>query len=403
MASALHDAFAHNWAARVGLETTWPDAIATSTTTGQEERCALVERPRRRLEVAWRSMSRAEAQRMHYALFRAATDELRVPLYCDQAVTTASSSGTTVHAPTTYRRLFAGYRFAIVHPDGTFEERVVSSLTSTTITPTVALTGTYPEGSLVFPLLEAQVVLNSTKAWETDEGGAADGVFLEVTQAGRTLPAATSALPADVDDVALDPAATLPIYPEVPNWAAPVELGPARQGASFGRGRANSVVTEGTRPLAALAFDVMTETRAQAWRLVEFFDYVRGRACPFWVPSPVDLLEAAAFNVGYVDVVRAGNLADLQAFLQHVAIVKEDGSYELARVASIATAGSFWRITFAASISSVATAVSATAAYLMRFASTAQKEDWLSDEVCRFRFSAIEVQGHDELVEVTYA
>jgi hypothetical protein len=401
--ASLYDLFAHNWAASVGVETTWLDAITTSTTTGQEERVTLVERPRRRLEFTWRALSRAQAQRMHFALFRAANDELRVPIYCDQAITTASSSGTTVNAPTANRRLFVGSRFALVAADGTFQERIIDSLTSSTITPTVALTGTVAAGARVFPLIDAQVVLDSVKAWETNEGGSVSAVFLEVTDS-RTLPsAAADTLPTDVSEATLAPAAALPIYPEAPNWAGGVSLGPIRQGRNFGRGRANRVVTEGTRPLAALSFEVLVRTRAKAWRLIQFFDYVRGRCFPFWVLSPVAILEAAAFATTHVDVVQAGNLADLEDFLHHVAIVKSDGSFELARVSTVTVAGSYWRITFAASISSVATAVSVSAAFLMRFASTAQKEEWVTDEVCRFRPSFVEVQGHDELLDVTYA
>lgn len=397
---SLHDFFPQNWSKAVELESSWLNEIQQASITSDEERCVLADRPSRMIKVRWTALERTEAQRLVMAFMRAAEDEAAVPLYCDQAVTTAASSGTTIHCPTPTRRFYVGYRLVIVKPDGTYQERTISAFDATTITVTVALTGSFPVGSKAFPLMDCLLALDSDVSFMTDFVGEAEHPWLEVTDE-RSLPAsATDTLPDNVEEIEFPTDTTLPVFPLEIQWAEPVGMSPTRAGERYSMGRGTRTFKQGRRPLMRIRCEVLAALRAEAWTAIQFFDYVRGTTVPFWMLAPVTLLKATAFHVAHVDVEAAGSISDLSDFLRYVAIVNDDGTFALAEVDVVAVAGSDWRITFVDALADVSQAVAVKPAYLVRFAEGAQTEQWDTDGVCRFSIEVREVEGIEENIDI---
>ena len=108
-------------------------------------------KPYRVLTLTWAPLTREDTQKVLHAIGRIANEEVLVPLYPDQAVTTASSSGTTIHCPTDYRRFEAGHKVVIGVKQGagfsSHEVVTITSVNAGSLTVS-ALTGTYAAGSL---------------------------------------------------------------------------------------------------------------------------------------------------------------------------------------------------------------------------------------------------------------
>jgi hypothetical protein len=147
---------------------------------------------------------------------------------------------------------------------------------------------------------------------------------------------------------------------------------------------------------------VLTDDRAEAWKLRQFHDYVRGRCFPWWLPHPAAIWAPVTFTTGYVDIEVAGNLADLQDFVDYVALVKTDGTVEIRAVSSITLVSGNWRVAVSSSFSAYAAAdvVRFVPAYLVRFREDALVEEWVTDSVCRFQVSAIEVLESEQDAEL---
>lgn len=397
----IYDFFPHDWNTRPRLEAAWQTSIQRSPYSGQEDRNGLAGRPTRMLTVQWTGMSRADSQRMTLALARAAESEIGVPIYMDQAITTASSSGTTINCPTETRRFFVGYPVVIYDP-GTkaWEERTIESLTTTTITVTVGLSTSFPRGSLVFPVMQATLVPESSIPWVTDFYGKAQSVFLEVTDS-RALPSTTdwSALPEGVQEVMVGTALALPIFPGRIHWEG-VTMGVERAVSSQEIGRGTHIEAQGPRPLFAFSLPVLALDRDEAWRMIQFHDYVKGALTPFWLTAPMSMLQAVAWDEDWVEVEKVGNLADLEDFIKTVALVHEDGSKDFRRVTDVTDSGDAFRIVFDAPIDE-SDAETVEAAFLVRNKSDAMEEDWITDMHVSFVFDVIEIPDLNEDVEAT--
>lgn len=395
----IFDFFPQDWNAHVKLDSLWKTNIQTSPYTGQEERCGLQERPARSQEILWKGMNRDEGQRLALAIMRAGTTEIGVPIYCDQAITTSSSSGTTINCPTTYRRFFETFAFVIYNVrTGTWEEGTIASLTSTTITPNVALGTTYPKGSLVFPIIKCMPLLDQKLPFITNHHGQAQVTFLEVTDENALPSSIGREPPAGVELVTVN-GQEFPIFPGEVHWET-VELGMFRPGTRYDQGRGTLTQLEGVRPLWTMAFEVLALTRAQAWQMVQFFDWVKGTLSPFWVICPVELLKAVTFDEDWVEVRQVGNGQDIEDFCGTVVVTMEDGSREFARVDEVTDSGDAWRIVYESPMDISAVPVRVDAAFLMRNDQDHQEEDWITDKHCRFRASFRELVSLDEDVEM---
>jgi hypothetical protein len=400
-------AMLHDWTLHPTISTEWTTDVAASSETLAEERRGLVGRPRRTLLLRWRSLSRAEANRLLFALMRACDPELDgddqpipldVPVYPDVAATTASSSGVTIHCPTANRRFHVGQRVVIQMLSGgravSAEARTIGAVAADSVTVTAALDGTYPRGSLAYPAIRARTLLEAELVAQTDQAVDVQVAFSEVLEEALPTLCEYADLGADHDYGTADDGAGNLYYvlDLAPEWRAAPTVRVVRSGRVEQIGRDETTLARGPRPQLSIAFTYLAMSRSEHFRALAFFDAHRGRLIPFFVANPVTAWEAEAIAVGYVDVPQDGELEDVQAYADFVA-VEVDGELHVRPIASITVQGDSWRIAVSIDFPAIALADIArvTLAHLCRFATDALDEDWTTSGVATTRLAVVEL------------
>lgn len=401
---AVVDFFLHNWAAVSILESSYQTDVCESADTLAEERVGLCDRPYRSISLRWNALDQDEATRLLMLMLRLGTARYTIPLYPDQSIVTAASSGTTINCDTTNRRFFRGGKILICEADQTgncvnAQYGVIQYVSDTTLTLTSGLTGSYPAGvSIVFPLLDTEITLSASMKELTDS--ACDfSMTVEEVNGFSALP------PTFTGDIV--PNATVyqgyPVFDFETNWINDVEIAFNRAGQKYGRGRGQIVALRGSRPQFEFSFDLLFGDRADTFEFLNFFDSRRGRLRPFWLASPNALWGApVAVTTGYVDVTAHGNLADLEAFVFAVAVVLEDGTVYVSNISSVTDnsgVNGTWRLNLSDAIPSVTLALvkRVTSAHLVRFSKDAIQENWQTDSVCQIKVGMTEILNEKEV------
>jgi hypothetical protein len=400
------DLFAHDWRAIPRVVTEWQTDVVASAETLAEERRGLVGRPRRTVFLRWVGLNRDESARLMWRLFRACAPALdgdglevplEVPIHADVAIATASSSGTTISAPTANRRFHAGGRVVICSLAGgrptNPQWRTIDSVSSSSITVTEALTGSYAAGALVCPAIKVRTLLEAELAAQTDQVCEVVVAFAEVLEEALPARAQLSGLSAHgfstADDGDGNDYHVLTLSPE---WSTAPTMRVTRSGSTQRMGRDELVLTRGPRPRLEVSFGRVSRDRAEFDKALAFFDAHRGRLVPFFVPLPLTLFRAVAIATGYVDVAQVGDLDDVEEFASFVA-VEANGSTYVRPIESVAVEGSAWRITVGVALPSfsLSDVTRVSLAILARFASDSLEEEWQTIGVSAMRFSVVEV------------
>ncbi len=399
MTAYANQFFLQNWADEVVVSTEWQTAVIQATDSLVEERMGLVGKPRRTIKVSWVGVDQAESARLHYYLLRMGHQRTRIPIYCDQAVTTASSSGTTINAPTADRRFSSGGRFVIFTRGGgkvlSAEEGTISSFDATTLTVS-ALTGTYPAGSIVCPLLDVEILLAGDMTILTDEIGTVSATFSEVHD--------TSILALETWEnlTSRGYSTTMNYYllTDALDWAQGVSSSMIRMGAEMGLGPGSVVVTRGPRPQIGFKFSFRTFVREDFFNLLAFCDAHRGRLIPFFVENPLTLWATVGVDLGYVDVEPSGDVNDPNDFMDYVS-VQAGGSTYLRQVTGVTvqTGPTRWRISLTPDLPllSLPDVSKVTSAHLVRFAEDEHIEKWATDCCASMDFGVVELVDEREV------
>lgn len=386
----MSDFFFHNWADGVTIESAWRTSVSIADEALAEERVGLADRPVRSLSFRWTTKTRDEAQRILIALGLASTSGMSVPLYPDVAVTTASSSSTTINCPTANRRFAAGKTVVIMAIVGGRPSapivRTIASFDATSITVTVSLGATYATGSVVFPLLVTQPVLAPEMSFLANDVAEVSLTVLEPIE---------SALPA-LDTPGDDPTGFSlygdhPVFDVEPEWSAGLSVALAREAVVYDLGRGQVFELRGTVPRWRFSGSLLFATRAAAFEYLAFFDSRGGRLAPFWLAAPFALWTPSALNTGYVDVTTAALASEGDDFYTHVAIVMSDGVVHVRPISGIAQNSGSWRISVSDSFPALALADvrRVTPAWKVRYELDVVREEWVTSEVCRVPFAAI--------------
>lgn len=396
------DAFVHNWADAVTVENAWKTAISTSPETQAEERVGLVDRPVRSLSFRWTGVNREEGNRMLLALATATGAGLALPLYPDQATTSASSSGTTINCATADRRFAVGRHVMIAEivngRAANVRVRSVSAVGSGTLTLSTSLGATYPAGSLVWPVVVTQPVLAPAVRYMTNE-------VMEVTltaleRLDQALPAlqAPGEVPSGEPTCQVGDLPALPVLTIEPDWGPGVTIGLARDAEAFARGRADVVLPLGGRPRFTLEASLLLADRATAFRALRLFDGRAGRLATWWLAAPMGLWRPAALDTGFVDVATAGDPEQAEETYTFLAVVLRDGTVHVRPIAAIAGITGGWRISVSDSLPEIdlADVRRVCPAWLVRFASDALREEWVTTRVCQIQIRAVEVLAERE-------
>ena len=393
---AYYDYFPHNWITGLIMTTYWSTQINTSQDRLAETRRILLGAPRRRLEVHWSGMDQATGANLMFELMRSGFESRRIPIYQDVAVTTASSSGTTINCPTTYRRFYDDQLVLITDPEGTtFEFATISSFTASAITTSGALSNSYAAGSVVFPVMTSEIALEAGFLGVTDHVGELLAGFIEDEP---SLPA--SADYSDLAGLGFQQINSFAYLLDIePNWRSSVQMAMRRVGGTVAFPRRTMPNPRGPRGLLGMRLNFGFSTRAEFFSFLQFFDAHRGRAHPFWVACPLTLWEPSAVSTAYLDVTQVGDLTDYTNFVQSISggspflyIKKVDGTKVLAQITgTTAPGGGVFRLAATLPSMNLADISRVSLAFLVRFDSDALEESWFTNEVVEVSVPVVEL------------
>lgn len=397
-----------DWTAQVVVTTTYTTDITKSGTTLTEERRALSLRPYRDIRVRLSGMTQEQTYKLWTWLLRRVRNRFPVPLYCDMAETTSSSSGTTINCPTANRRFFNGGRVLIYQPfgadvlqsTGDFAEYArIDSFTSSAITlkGPDSLSRTYPAGCIVIPVIDAEVSLG-------DAGGplqlVTDGIGAADVEASEVL--GPSALPQEASGTPSGFATynSYPILDVDPDWASEQAVLLSHDGTSEQMGRTNYVWQQGPVHRVGHQLTFTSMDRAEIASLRRFFDSRIGRCKAFYLVSPHNLFTVTLRGSNYIDV--SSTYLDSAALLEKplLSIVKTDGTILTYIPASVSASGSGWRITFTGSIAAfdLADVSRVSLTHFVRFNSDSMEEAWTTDGTCVTSLSTVELVAEQTVV-----
>lgn len=376
-----------NWAGTVSIENGFQVDVTASRETGAEERRGLTDRQARQVNVVLTGMTLEESHELWMNLARMTGQRTVLPLYPDQGILTASSTGRFINVDTTKKRLFVGARVVVFDTDyaghpNQIEYRTIVALSSTQIdlgtNAPDQLQNSYAAGSFVFPLLDIEVSLESSKGVHHTAGYY--GVSFEATEV-----VGASALEALVDGLPSGFPTYLgyPILTIRPNWDATLNSSARAVGDGYQLGTGFVAEPTGERPIFEHDLQLTLMNRTESWAGLTFIESRAGRLRPWWLLNPATLLRATATTTTYVDVEAYGNIEDAQDFLQYVVIEKHIGDPIIRGVDTIAVQGGGWRITFDTTITapSLGEIRRTTSAHLVRNSSDAHTEVWTTNTV----------------------
>lgn len=401
--------FFANWSDEIEVTTTWPVSIGAGRSSA-EKRAVAGAKPNRMLRFTLTSTTPQESWLLKNFLLRMGICRSMVPLYCDYATLTAPTSGATLTCDTTFKRFFPSARVVLaipVHGGTTFqiyETKAISSLTTSSITLASSPSRVYPIGSRVMPVLECDVLPESSAK---NLGGGKLSVQVIATEIPGN--AALPPLASPGDTVSYSSFGGYPIFDPGLNrnidWRAS-EDGWKRDNmvTSLGQGRIYDLM--GPRPRSHSPREAIAATRADAWTLLKFWDYCRGSTYPFFSLAPLPLFDLRAISTTALQVTAAGPLEDWN-YYPYIAVVKQQADSGAARVraiSSVTRSSGIDTINLATALDSMTLAQVAcvTPASLMRYEAQDLTERWQGSQNVSLSFSHLEVlnEGPVELTNL---
>jgi len=394
---ALAYLFLADWKLEASLETAYSTDVVSAETVS-ESRVGLINRPYRTMAVNLMGLNRDEGLSLKMVASRLAQAANLIPVYVDSSrlLSAADAEDTALACDTTNRRFQADGRIVVAEPtngDGMFsqfEVAEIESLTDSEITLKAPLSGDFPAGSKVMPLMEARLSLQNSGIYLTADTFEAQFAFIESTGEQTLTPTV-----APGTDPAGFPLAEdgIPIMDRRFNWNSDVTGGIQREGGYSQLGRDSVVQAHGERARAVVGFAVTSLNRDDAFELLRFFESRGGRLHPFWILSPMCDYEASEITQTTVTVRAVGPEFDW-AFRPHVGITLSNGTIYVAEVSGTTRIGLNDVVTFADPLPSaplIGDVRSVRMAHRVRFSSDAMREAWITDETVSVSLSVVEV------------
>lgn len=387
---AVIDLVEADWAEGVEIENVWPCDVTQAAETLSEERRGLCDRPQRTMAFRAWGTDRDKSIRLWMSLSRLASDRYAFPLFPDVTLlTSAASAVDTLACVTTERRFFRGGKVILVHlTTKAIEFAEIDDLTDTSIILTGAISGSFPAGTPVYPVIDAEIKIEHSGDAVTDSVYSATVTVAEVI--------GQSALPPHVQEHAGGFAMRsdgYPIFDEEPDWSSPPSVSIRRAGREDAQGRGVVVRTRGDRPNVQITYTMNFHNREDAWRVLRFMDSRRGRLRPFWIVNPFVLGVNPTVTTTYMDIDTDADIDDLDGFITHVALMYSDNTPTIVQVASVTVVGDMKRFTWSAAISAsqAATVKRAASAHFVRFSGDSYNEKWLTNGCCSVGIDVVDV------------
>lgn len=381
--------FLGQWAGGVTLHSSWFTSVSPSASLS-EQRNRFVSKPFRIMEADTLSFNVTQSERIMSLMRRATHARCLYPLYSDYTKLVAVSSGVGLTCDTISRRLYAGGLVAIVQPINAaalerYEVRRIASLTATTITLTVAPTAPFAASSRVYPLIEAQLSFNPSAVIVTDDKLRCKWTLKECIGNSAldpiTLP---GALPPTFPEKS-----GLPIFNISPAWQS-MSAGLVREGDVSQIGIDAHYIVQGDRARHTFSMDFAFLNRADAWRLLSFFDSRGGQAFPFYMPSPASAFSLVSLAGTALVVAANCPLTDWTLFRPFVAFLGRDGTIYIRGVVSVARDAGLDAVTLDEAVPDVPIR-RVSAAHLVRFNTDEVVERWATDTVMTTSLSMTEI------------
>ncbi len=402
-----YEVFIHSWEFGMKLANAYMTDVTFSKVTGAEERRSLRDKPRRTMTASYLNSTRAVIDRLIVNAKRLTTTQVPFPLYCDESVGTANagSGQTSVYCDTQHRRFFVGARVLIVpHTTQNFvaldelDTGIVAEIHEDHLVLEDNLTLSFTAGAFsVYPLIDCELILRPSVRFVTHHVVQWELIVNEV-MGENTLPATRYGRPLDMD--VLEDLPVLNMNPDR-NFGkgGGVQITYTRDGEEFGRGRGDVVSPNDYRAKIVTEWDMLARTRADAWKVVQFLDWARGRGRAFFAMDEEDLWRPIAVDPTFIEIDPLGEFDDFDTDFDYVGIELTDGTIIARAVNTIQDLTTVWRITTTGD-----DLPSMTVADIRRIARVRKSrilddeftEEWETLEVCQFNFKTIEVLDEGE-------
>jgi len=358
---ALWEMFAHNWADKFELETTYRTSVTRSPLKVSEDRTQLFQRPRRTVKVRWTEQGLGFKDNLIRLIqsFRSMADEdWMVPIYGDMALINedAPALATTVKGDFTRRRFFIGGRVALM-PFATYRNDIADPATGlvnnvhlTHIQAKIAetefqLADALPTTLLkncsvmfpvmcVHPVLRVNIKQHHCRLWDIE---------LEFIEKGGV-----TALPPTADDIppGFDTYRDIPILRPRHNYSNALSIELLKEGKQFDLGRDLETIQRGdySRIKHRIRFQ---ENRDIGWDYIRFFDTRRGRLRPFFLIDQEDIFDVVDLQPNFIDVRQTGNFTEFQKDMGFFGFQMEDGTCFVREIITVQDVATAWRLTVA--------------------------------------------------------
>ena len=371
-----------NWANPIKCTSVWDTSTAQAFSLA-EDRYACIDRPSHSLKFSAMPYQKINLLKFRQLLARMASARTLIPLYCDQAI--MSASGDTELSLTQSPLLFRfdeGTRVFVVSADfSTFEISKITTIGVSSIT-VEELDSTFPAGSLVFPAMECQVIPKQSYDMESPLVISANLTCLE-TEGNCTL----SLYNPDTPDLVLG----YPVLPDTFNWDA-IKMGDARPVHSSMSGRRTITSTVGYKTPFWVSLNYQFTNREDAFSFLAFCQYLQGQRRAFWAASPLNEIEPLLASSTYLLVDKVGELFDWEQ-ISHVAIKLYGQDAIIKEISSAAENLNTFQLNFDEAWAGldIEDIEAVAPAFLARLTSDELEEEWLTDEVMQISITSLEL------------
>ncbi|MEM8494837.1 MAG: hypothetical protein AAF663_05570, partial [Planctomycetota bacterium] len=329
-------------------------------------------------------------------LARSTASRFLMPLASDavQLASTASSGQAALVSVDAFavRRFEAGAKF-VVYAGGEatddFEVGVVQSISGGsggTITATANLASAWSAGSWAVPLVECELSPASQLGLTRWDDATASIEFNATVGPQLYSPLADpGTLPTGYDTSGGYPILDLACMRE-----RQIACGWLRPGGVRDIGLGTRPNVFGSRAARTVSGGLFFPSRSDAWGYLKFFASRGGRAYPFWLFDPAERWDGVtATNATTLTLPAIGHVDDW-ATREHVAVLRENGTREVVAIDSVSRSGGVDTVTLGSALGGTDITYAHTAR-LCRFDSDAITETWITPELCRVDFTAVEL------------
>lgn len=377
-----------NWNGEVTLASSFATGIGTAR-DGTEQRISMRKYPVREVSYSLNLLGDDDTSRAKWQVLRGGSCRSLVPLPQDQAeVATPATAGATVITlkDASDRLLQPGGQVALLRREpgavnSQFEQAEVVSVVGNVLTVALPIANDLPAGSVVMPLMLAEVSSGSSGGFISSQTGSLDVTAVEVSQENIYASDATDYFPDGEASMG-----AYAIFPEITNYDGSGGWATARDLEENSVGNSVEVIARGTRPTSRFTLNFLSVSRAESRRLSRFFESMKGMGLPFFLVSPIQEFDAPLATLAASDITGITCEANFPssdwAYRPYIGIAFTDGSTAIASAGSVSVSGGRHIVPFDTAIPLNGRAICRiTRGYYVRFDTDKLEESWVTDGV----------------------